>query len=80
MNPNLTEQLERELTANDGFLEGPSYVVMSRDVYRRLVGVPSEDDLADSLAAIDQAVGELEAGKSIPLDEAFRRLDEKHGL
>lgn len=78
--PNLSEELQQALKQEHGCVKRSSYVLMSIDVYRKTMGVESDEELAASLKAIGQAMQELEEGRGIPLDEAQRRLDEKYGI
>lgn len=78
--PELTTSQEQALSQNHGFVQGSSYVLMSVNVYRELMGVGSDADLADSLQAIDEAMQDAAAGRTLSLDEARRKLDEKYGV
>jgi hypothetical protein len=78
--PELTIQQEEALASNHGFVHGPSYVLMSIDVYREIMGVGSDAELAESLAAIDEGMADIHAGRTLSLEEAVRRLNEKYGV
>jgi len=78
--PDLTEEQQRVLQQQHGFVKGSSYVLMSIDVFRDMMGVGSDEEMAASLQAIEEAMQDLEAGRTLSLDEAKRRLDEKHGV
>ena len=80
MNPELTSEQQQALDEGHGFVRGSSYVLMSMDVFRRTLGVETDEQLAESLKAIDEAMADLQAGRAIPLNEAKRRLDEKYGV
>jgi hypothetical protein len=80
MPPELTIEQREALEKNQGFVQGPSYVLMSIEMYRELMGVGSDADLADSLAAIDEGMADVRAGRTMSLDEAIRRLNEKYGV
>ena len=53
---------------------------MSIDVFRNTMGVESDEELAASLQAINDAMGDLNAGNTIPLADAKQRLDIKYGV
>lgn len=80
MIPDLTHEQQQALDEHGGFLQGSAYVLMSMDVFRSTMGVDSDQELAASLQAIREAMADLAAGRSIPLAEAQRQLDEKYGV
>ena len=80
MNPELTSEQQQALEEGHGFVRGSSYVLMSIDVFRKTMGVETDEQLAGSLKAIDDAMADLQAGRAIPLNEAKQRLDEKYGV
>jgi aspartate aminotransferase-like enzyme len=79
-NPELTEEQQQALDSNHGFVLGSSFVLMSKDVFRNTMGVSTDEELLASLQAINEAMADLAAGRSITLEEAKRRLDEKYGI
>lgn len=76
----LTTAQQIALEQNHGFVQGRSYVLMTTDLYRELVGVGSDDEFTESLEAVNQAMQDIQAGRTIPLAEASRRLDEKYDV
>lgn len=78
--PDLTQEQRQALDHNHGFIRGSSYVLMSIDVFRHTMGVDSDEELAASLQAINGAMGDLNAGNTIPLADAKQRLDTKYGI
>ena len=78
--PELTTLQREALERNRGFVQGESYVLMSIDVYREMMGVGRDEELAASLAAIDEGMQDVNAGRTISLEEAVRRLNEKYGV
>lgn len=78
--PELTVEQREALNQNGGIVQGSSYVLISAEKYRELMGVETDKELAASLQAIDEAMEQLKSGQTIPLDEAKRRLDEKYGV
>ncbi len=78
--PELTQEQRQALDHNHGFFRGSSYVLMSIDVFRHTMGVESDVELAASLQAIEEAMGDLNAGKTIPLADAKQQLDAKYGV
>ena len=80
MSIELTEEQQQVLKDQRGFAAGPSYVVMSKETYCRMMGIESEDDLAESLAAIDRALADFEAGRSRPLSEFLSDFRSRHEI
>jgi PHD/YefM family antitoxin component YafN of YafNO toxin-antitoxin module len=60
--------------------EGGTYVLMSADAFRAMMGVESESDMAQSVAAIRAGLDDVAAGRSRPLTEALNDLATRHGL
>lgn len=80
MKPELTDDQRQALQDGHGCVVGTSYVLMSKDVFRQTMGIADENELAASLEAIKEAMKDLEAGRTISLEEAKSRLDAKYGL
>lgn len=76
----LTDEQEAALREGGGFAEGSSCVVMSKDTYRRMMGIETDDDLAKSLAAIDRALADIQAGRVQPLDDFLTEFKERHEI
>ena len=49
-------------------------VVMSLDVYRDMAGIGSDEQLAASLAAVEEGIQDMEAGRTRPLRDALDDL------
>lgn len=84
MAPRINDELNRALHEQNGFVQAEGtdgkVIVMSLQVYRETMGVGSDAELTESLKAIDQAMADLKAGRSIPLDEARQRLNTTYGV
>ena len=84
MTPKLSSDLQQAVQQNHGFTEaeadGAKFVVMSLDFYRDMMGVGSDEELQDSLRAIDQGIADVEAGRTKPAAQFFAEFDEQHGL
>ncbi len=52
-------------------------VVMPMQVYREMMGVGTDAEHADSLAAIHEGLADVDAGRTVPADQFFRDLDRK---
>lgn len=83
MTPEHTNELETTLEEQQGgpiIIDGHKthMVVMSLDVYRDMVGIGSQQQLADSLAAIEEGVLDMEAGRTRPFQEALDDLARKY--
>jgi len=84
MTTRLTDEQRQAVDRHHGFLEveagGRAYVVMSMQVYREMMGVGSEADYRASVAAIQEGLQDVEAGRTRPVDEFFQDLDRKHDV
>ena len=70
----LPEDLRHALDENHGFIQGPSFAVMSTDVYRQVMGVGSDDEFQASVAALRKSLEEIKRGKSRPFTEFLDEL------
>lgn len=74
----LAPETEALLIQHGGPLAVPGergeYVVMRADVYQAMLGV-SDDDEAETLAAVRRGIADLRAGRTFGLDEVFDELD-----
>ena len=73
--PELRKFIEDEVTAGN-FASADE--VVEAALARLMLDPPPDAGDAETLAAIDQAEAQVDAGEGIPLDEAFSRLREKH--
>jgi len=85
MNPTLTsEQLSALEREHGGPIrvdaEGSSYVLMSLDAYRSIMGVGTEAEFAESVTALRAAMEEVRAGQTRPYKEALEELAMRHGI
>jgi hypothetical protein len=80
MKPELTDDQRQALHDSHGCVVGTTYVLMSKDVFCRTMGIADDKELAASLEAIQEAMTDLEAGRTISIEETKSRLDAKHGL
>jgi hypothetical protein len=80
MQPELTNDQRQALEDSHGCVVGTTYVLMSKDVFCRTMGIADAKELAASLEAIQEAMADLEAGRTISIVEAKSRLGAKHGL
>ena len=80
MNPELTTEQLKALEQNHGFVQGPSYVLMSIDTFRNTMGVKSDEEMAASLKAIEEGLADVDAGHTKSMDQVFRELDDKYGI
>ena len=74
MDNKLPKDIESELAANHGFMQGSNFVLMSMDVYREAIGMLAENELQDSLAKIEHAVMDINEGRTRPLVDAVNDL------
>ena len=80
----LTEEQKRAVAQHHGFVEvdggEDSYVVLSRQVFREMMGVGSDDEYRDSLLAIEAGLADVAAGRTRPMQDFFREFDRRHGI
>jgi hypothetical protein len=84
MTPQLTPEMESAVQQQHG---GPvhvvgtgagSYVLMSMEVYRDLMGVGTDADFAASVEAVKRGYEAVHCGQSRPLREALDDLGRRH--
>jgi hypothetical protein len=84
MAPRINEEIRRALNEQHGFVQAEGadgkVIVMSMQVYREMMGIGSDEEMADSLKAIEEAVADIEAGRTVPMDQVFQELDKKYGV
>jgi predicted transcriptional regulator len=78
MAPRLNDELDQALGQHHGFLEaegstGKVYVI-STQVYREMMGVGTDEELAESLQAIAEGLADIEAGRTRPFREVLNEL------
>jgi len=64
-----------EVEADDG-----TFVLMSIDAYRSLMGVETDADFHASVAALRAGMEDVRAGKTRPLKDALDDLATRHGI
>lgn len=69
----LTQDQQEALVETD-FIQGPSVVSMSIELYRGLMDLTSDDDLAASLRAITRGLDDAAAGRARPFREVLADL------
>ena len=78
MNPKLSNDIQQAVEQNHGVTEaegnGATFVVMSMDLYRDMLGIGSEEELAASLAAIDRGMADVKAGRTRPFRDVIAEL------
>ena len=74
----LTDEQQRAVRENQGFVRaegtGDRYVVMSIEVFREMLGIGREADLAASLKAIDEGLADVDAGRTRPYHELLAEM------
>ena len=87
MAPKISDELRKAVEQKAGGPlevegEGMSYVVMSVEVYRALLGeLPDDDqDYAQCVEGIRRGLSSMERGEGIPLNEAFEAVLQKHNI
>jgi len=78
--PSLTQEQEQALVRGHGFVHGDSYVLISWQMFREIMGIGTDEELAASLTAIEEGLADIEAGRTFPMEQVLRELDEKYGV
>ena len=74
MKPELTDDQKVALDQRRGFVFGPSYVLMTTDLYREMMGVGTDEELRASLQAIERGLADVEAGRTRPYQDVIAEL------
>ena len=84
MAPKLTNEQELAVQQSHGCLQvqgdGNSYIVMSMQLFREMMGVGSDDEYQASLQAVQEGIVDIEAGRTRPVGQFFDEFDRKHGI
>ncbi len=75
MKPELTHDQKQALTQGRGFVCGPSYVLMTTDLYREMMGVGSDEEMSASLQAIQRGLADVDAGRTRPCQDVLADLE-----
>ncbi|MCA9027028.1 MAG: hypothetical protein KDA86_17605 [Planctomycetaceae bacterium] len=75
----LTPELQTALDEGNGFVQGSSFVLMTVEAYREMMGVGSEEEMRASVEAVHRGLADVEAGRTHDMDDVFRELDETYG-
>lgn len=78
--PHLTQEQEQALQEKHGFVQGGTYVLMTMNVFRDMMGVGTDEEMTASLQALEEGIADVEAGRTLPQDQVFRELDQKYGV
>jgi hypothetical protein len=81
MSTNHTNNIEQVVAEQHGgpiHIQGTNVVAMSVDVYRDMMGVGTEQELQESLAAIGRGWQAVQQGNSRPFRDALDDLGRKH--
>jgi len=79
-NIELTEEQQRVLQEADGYAEGPSYVVMSKERFCFTMGIDSEEEYQKTVQAIDRGLADIAAGRKRPFRDFLDDLRAGHGV
>jgi hypothetical protein len=80
----LSSDIEQAVQQHHGCLQvkgqQSAYIVMSIEIFRDMMGVGTDEELAVSLEAVEQGLADVEAGRTRPVDAFFGEFDERHGI
>lgn len=80
LKPRLTEEQRNALDQHHGLVEvdeeGRKYILMSIEVYRDMLGVGTDEELAASLKALEAGLADLDAGRTRPFRDVLAELDD----
>ena len=63
-----------------GVIEHGEFVVMSSQVYRDILGISTDEDLADSVNKTKQGLREIRAGKGVSAEQFVTDFKNRHGI
>jgi hypothetical protein len=79
--PQIAPETEAMLQQHGGPLavvgQQGEYVMMRTDVYVAMLGLGDNEE-AETLASLRRGLDDMEAGRTLELDEAFDALDRRH--
>ena len=80
LKPRLTEEQRNALNQHHGMVEvdeeGRKYILMSIEIFRDMMGVGTDEEMAASLKALEEGLSEVDAGKTRPYRDVLAELDE----
>lgn len=84
MTPKLTEEQRKAIDAHEGCVEledaSGKYVLMSIEVFRDAMGVGTDREFQESVAALRRSYEQFQKGQCRPLTEALDDLGKRNGL
>jgi hypothetical protein len=84
MTPELSRDIEQAVEQHHGCLQvkgkKSAYIVMSIETFRETMGVGTDEELEASLAAVQEGLADVEAGRTRPFDVFFQDFDARHGI
>lgn len=84
MSPKLTEEQRQAVDSHDGCVEvedeNGKCVLMSAEVFREVMGVGTERDFQESVAALRRSYEQFQKGQTRPLTDALDDLGKRYGL
>ncbi len=79
----LSNDIEQAVLEHRGCLrvkgDQTSYIVMSMEAFRDMMGVGTDEELKASLEAIEQGLADVNAGRTRSMDAFFTEFDARHG-
>ena len=84
MIPRLTQEQRQAIDAQEGCVEvedaSGKCVLTSLEVFREIMGVGTDREFAESVAALRRSYEQLQQGQTRPLTDALDDLGGRHGL
>jgi predicted transcriptional regulator len=78
MAPRLSNDLEQAVQHGHGMLrvqgEHEAYIVMTVQAYREMAGVGTDQEMAESLRAIEEGLADIDAGRTRPFREVLAEM------
>lgn len=80
LKPRLTDEQRNALDQHHGLVEvdeeGRKYILMSIEIYRDMLGVGTDEELAASLKALGEGFTDVNAGRTRPFRDVLAELDD----
>lgn len=84
MNERVPSEIEQAVANNHGMVQLPGehqeYVVMTKELYREVLGTEDEEEAKATIEAIQRGMADIEAGRTKPAKDFFAEFDRQHGI
>ena len=68
------DEQQPALAPNHGIVQGTSYVLQTMDIDRQMLGMRTDDEMAESLQAANRGLADVAAGRTMPFRDVLNDL------